>query len=1155
MLHTSIIIVFLILAMVSEQVISNDCKIIINEINQDNPEIPEFYEYIEIKKIDCSPQKFGYTSLLNSYVLLLVKEFDDSSNLPVIVLSIDFKSIKYTWTSDLLVIGSPSVKLSPNITFHNENVMYNGKLFKSRVGIDLGLYSDVKEAPFNMKNFLQNGNEYIMGFILVKETIRTNGGLNRLSLDYSITPRQHVKLAVVKPIDSDLETIIKAHIVDLFIYARRAKLNSCGFFKRLIPSTNGGILKVATEWDADGYDDVSVNRCPSSSDANDIFFSFSHFKLGKPSPHMENHCTGPHYLLYENIDDIMQMVPPMLATTSARNVPEPCQSSSYITELSMLTSAAVVENRECAIQNARSENVDDTNDVCVCNANTPSSSTSLDNTIDSLLISITNNEHDETGLPACKKVKFNNNVVSGAIKPWEDSSMFQDSWMQQIIRHQGQYVPQSLLKSSNKIWIEYLINMQNPEISAFRCRFCNSFVQKTEKKFQNLPLLSKEQGFFTPNYKTMYKRLSQHTQSDIHKKAILQAKQDFLDNLKQCGKAVADKDISHLGGLVITSRMIRTVYAEIKMNIPFDSHNDLVTLQKLNGVDLGTHHADHMAAKRMTETISSKMHNILIQYIKTKKMPFSILIDTSTDQRNRNYMFIFIRTVENFWPVSYFYRSIHIQSETSSALLDSVSNALREDGLYDSFTSNCYAIATDGAPVMQGKKGGLAKLLNDASNNNLYTTHCMAHKLQLAITHSLQKFPDFKNRLETTINGIYSFYNDKSFKRKEALIKLSEEMGNTFYELNYIFTSRWVSSEFSALNRILVNYRSLVHSMQTIVDDKSYNTEVSARASSFKNTLLHPRFFITLMFMLDVLNLLKRTSLQCQETSTTLIGNHCIFDKLVQDLEWFKTENGEFMNNFMSNGKCLKETIWHACTNEDLDNCNIRMKLQGEDIVFSNNQRTRQEEERWPRLSTFRTQFIESVISEIHSYFPEGSTSMFDVFNPSSLPKNMKSVPSYSKKIIQVAERFQFNSATLITQFSALLQFLITEMNNEYCAHLNSAPHEFWSHFLNSNTLKWDTEIKQLVTIVLILPVGTADVERSFSVLNHFKSNRRSRLTSKHVEDITRIRINGPHISDFDAPKYAVYWLNTGHKDTDDVTKSDGKLRNQKQVVHKSGLF
>ena len=70
----------------------------------------------------------------------------------------------------------------------------------------------------------------------------------------------------------------------------------------------------------------------------------------------------------------------------------------------------------------------------------------------------------------------------------------------------------------------------------------------------------------------------------------------------------------------------------------------------------------------------------------------------------------------------------------------------------------------------------------------------------------------------------------------------------------------------------------------------------------------------------------------------------------------------------MSNGKCLKETIWHACTNEDLDNCNIRMKLQGEDIVFSNNQRTRQEEERWPRLSTFRTQFIESVISEIHSY-------------------------------------------------------------------------------------------------------------------------------------------------------------------------------------------
>ena len=131
--------------------------------------------------------------------------------------------------------------------------------------------------------------------------------------------------------------------------------------------------------------------------------------------------------------------------------------------------------------------------------------------------------------------------------------------------------------------------------------------------------------------------------------------------------------------------------------------------------------------------------------------------------------------------------------------------------------------------------------------------------------------PGFKNHLESTINGIYSFYNDKSFKRKESFIKTAEELGNTFYEVNYIYSSRWVASKFNAVNRIRANYRSLVHNMQSIAEDNSYNTEISAKASGFRNTLLHPRFFVMLLFTLDVLQLVQKTSLQCQETSGSVI--------------------------------------------------------------------------------------------------------------------------------------------------------------------------------------------------------------------------------------------------------------------------------------------
>ena len=97
---------------------------------------------------------------------------------------------------------------------------------------------------------------------------------------------------------------------------------------------------------------------------------------------------------------------------------------------------------------------------------------------------------------------------------------------------------------------------------------------------------------------------------------------------------------------------------------------------------------------------------------------------------------------------------------------------------------------------------------------------------------------------------------------------------------------------------------------------------------------------------------------------------------------------------------------------------------------------------------------------------------------------------------------------------------------------LISQPHEFWSHFRSNDCIHWKPEIKRLVTIALTLPVGTADVERSFSILNHFKTSRRSKLTSKHVEDIVR-PVNGPDLADFDAVKYATNWITTGHRRTD----------------------
>lgn len=58
----------------------------------------------------------------------------------------------------------------------------------------------------------------------------------------------------------------------------------------------------------------------------------------------------------------------------------------------------------------------------------------------------------------------------------------------------------------------------------------------------------------------------------------------------------------------ITAKMMRTVYAEVMCNLGLANHEKIVTLQELNGIDLGYHHYERTSARRMIETISHVMH-------------------------------------------------------------------------------------------------------------------------------------------------------------------------------------------------------------------------------------------------------------------------------------------------------------------------------------------------------------------------------------------------------------------------------------------------------------------------------------------------------------------------------------------------------------------
>lgn len=116
--------------------------------------------------------------------------------------------------------------------------------------------------------------------------------------------------------------------------------------------------------------------------------------------------------------------------------------------------------------------------------------------------------------------------------------------------------------------------------------------------------------------------------------------------------------------LEVTARIIRTVFVINKLSLPFSDHASLISLQNLNGLNMGIHHYDRQSCTKMTVDISMQMHETLINNLIESKMPISIIVDDSTDAGNIHYKIIYFQTIEAVNPVIYFYELIELKTGT-----------------------------------------------------------------------------------------------------------------------------------------------------------------------------------------------------------------------------------------------------------------------------------------------------------------------------------------------------------------------------------------------------------------------------------------------------------------------------------------------------------
>jgi hypothetical protein len=1083
--------------------ISCECIAILSELSIDAPQQSEA-EFVELVKVGCAPAE---QPPIAHYLLLIVKENDAHLRGPVIVFSSTFENFAYPINTDFFVIGSQSEFINPDVPFTSDAVRYRNKH-----GTKMQSDFDLPSAT-GLHDVILNGNKYPCAVLLLRQALGREQGINKLILPIVASSRRHRPMINAVLVTDAMERIIVSNLVDMYIYSRRSFINSCQFFRRLCELTSGKMdYNIGSEFDVEDHLDVSVNRCPATAD-KPLFLAHTLFKIGRRTPHEMNDCTGFHFHLAESIDEIVRETgATVVEITNEDTTPSQCTINRSSFQLQHISSEVIADYRDCRLQLSTVTSGDLARE-CPCphvafDYDDYTTMKDLESRTTATCSALQNSE-----APACKVQRITSSVVRNAIvRPFEDTSHFRDSWIQQIQRHQGPFVASTLLNDENKVWLEYVFNEQSPQNSKFRCRICVSFLRKqSNSKSKTLPLLSTEEGFFVKDYSRVYKQISGHSKCALHGKATKNMEKEYVDSLTknlQEAKSVLESKVA--APHKATVLMIRTVYASVLLNIPFYLHPDIVLLQRLNGAEMGSHHYDPSSATTITESISQRMHENLLKYLKRLKFPFTIIADSSTDATNKNFLLLYFRSIENEFPMTYFYRCLHITEETSDALLRVVTSALQEDNLLQHFHQHARGFSSDGAPTMIGRRGGLSKLLNDSTHHNLYTIHCLAHRLQLVIGHAFMDMDGFKNKFETVINGIYSFYYDKSFKRKESLQKTAEGLGSKFYELHYIYTVRWISSELLALESIYKLYPSLLENMLLISGSPQFLADVKSRAKGYHDILSNSRFFTTFMLTMDILSVLRRYSKTFQLSQGSVIGMEHLRRTLFEEVQKLKVTAGPHVQTLLRDAQCYKAAIWSNCNAQDLDTENFRFSINNQAISFAAQSIRLSSSSRWPALSAIRVQLIDAIINQLGTYFPDGSMELFEILNPLNLPSTAENVATYATGIAQLSLRFEEDVPTAIRQFATVLTSMMTHTSNMYCK-LKSAGDavKFWSYYLDSTVVGMEGTIRRLIYIVLSLPLGSADIERGFSVMHYFKTNRRSRLTAKHMEDIARIKING----------------------------------------------
>ena len=491
--------------------------------------------------------------------------------------------------------------------------------------------------------------------------------------------------------------------------------------------------------------------------------------------------------------------------------------------------------------------------------------------------------------------------------------------------------------------------------------------------------------------------------------------------------------------------------------------------------------------------------------------PFvAIICDGSTDSSVQEQELMMVRYTSKLDVRTKFFAIGSVARPNARNITDCITDAC---STYPNVKEKIIALGSDGAAVMQGKKNGVIKLLQDEVDGSIIGVHCCAHRLELAYKDVIKDQP-LHGKLDRFLLDLYLFYHNSAVQRSNLM--------NAFRAFNIpsaiptrVGGTRWLPHTKRALRNLFAGYRAIVEHLDQIQHDPTASKDAKGKAKGF-SLILHDREIMMFAhFLADVVDVLASLSLVFQQRRATLCAVHSTLAATKQSLRRLQAQAGPHFSK-------IQGVNSHAFHGVSLQQENHRLHHDN--------------------LEEVTNRILQNTIAAIEKRFKdvdEGIVKASRVIDFSIWPAENRD--GFGEvEIAAVTAHYQ----GILQRQGVSMDDIIHEwiiLRNHIYSRDEALPTLQWTAVYNA-TQDQCANVLKVVSIILTIPVHSADCERGFSYMKHIKSDWRSCLSILHLNDIMRVKMLTPEVGQFDPMAALKKWQAGGKRNVRPGTESNNSL-------------